>query len=53
MVIPNWWEVKESQYQDSRVNLYGYPILGCQILCACVGHSVPNKFSTPIPIDKE
>lgn len=22
MVIPNWWEVKENQYQDSRVNLY-------------------------------
>ncbi len=22
MVIPNWWEVKENQYQDSRVNLF-------------------------------
>jgi len=45
MVIPNWWEVKESQYQDSRVNLFDGlnfklvilthgRIFGYEILCA-------------------
>lgn len=33
MVIPNWWEVKVNQYQDSRVNLLTNTISWWLILC--------------------